>query len=113
MWTGPEHVPIRRLIIFVERSISRGTQWAVFEPNDEPLWSRLRSSIETFLMTLWRQQAFAGAKPEHAFFVRCGRGQTMSANDIANGILNIEIGFAPVRAAEFAVVNIQHRMTPR
>ena len=105
-----KYVPIRRLSIFVETSISRGTRWTVFEPNDEPLWKRLRTSIDEFLLRLWQQQAFAGTKPQDAFFVRCGRDQTMTANDIANGVLNIEIGFAPVRPAEFVIVRIQHRM---
>ena len=82
----------------------------MFEPNDEPLWKRLRTSIGEFLLRLWQQQAFAGTKPQDAFFVRCGRDQTMTANDIANGVLNIEIGFAPVRPAEFVIVRIQHRM---
>jgi phage tail sheath protein FI len=105
-----KYVPIRRLLIFIEDSLCKGTQWAVFEPNDEPLWNHLRKSIETFLLTLWREQAFVGMKSQEAFFVRCGRDQTMTANDIANGVLNIEVGFAPVRPAEFVIVRIQHQM---
>lgn len=101
-WT---YVPVRRLALFVEESIYRGTKWAVFEPNDEPLWNRLRSSIEDFMMTLFRQGAFSGSKPEMGFFVKCDK-DTTSADDINAGIVNVAVGFAPLRPAEFISLKI-------
>lgn len=104
------YVPVRRLAIMLEESISKGTQWAVFEPNDEPLWTQLRASVENFLMVQWRHGALQGAKPEQAFFVRTGLGYTMTAQDILDGKLIIEVGFAPLKSAEFVVLSIVHKM---
>ncbi len=104
------YVPVRRLAIMLEESISKGTQWAVFEPNDEPLWTQLRVSVENFLMVQWRHGALQGTKPEHAFFVRAGLGQTMTMQDILDGKLIIEMGFAPLKPAEFIVIRIEHQM---
>jgi len=102
------YVPVRRMALFLEESLSRGTRWAVFEPNDEPLWAQLRASVGAFLDDLFRRGAFQGATPREAYFVRCGR-MTMTAQDLARGIVNIEVGFAPVRPAEFVVISLQQR----
>jgi phage tail sheath protein FI len=93
-------VPVRRLALFLEESILSGTKFAVFEPNDEPLWSQLRLSIGAFMAGLARQEAF------HGFFVKCDR-TTMTPDDIDRGIVNVQIGFAPLRPAEFVVLRIQ------
>lgn len=103
------YVPVRRFALMLEESISKGTQWAVFEPNDEPLWTQLRASVENYLMVQWRHGALAGAKPEQAFFVRTGLGYTMTAQDILDGILIIEVGFAPLKPAEFIILRIVHK----
>lgn len=100
-----KYVNIRRLITFVEQSIVIGTQWAVFEPNNENLWANVRSTIEDFLITLWRDGALAGTKPEQAFFVKCDR-TTMTQNDIDNGRLICLIGTAPIKPAEFVIFRI-------
>ena len=98
-----KYVSIRRLFIFLEQSIDKGIQWAVFEPNAEPLWARLRRSIGAFLETQWRVGAFQGTVVDEAFFVRCDR-TTMTQNDIDNGRLNIVVGVAPLRPAEFVIL---------
>jgi phage tail sheath protein FI len=103
-----KYVPIRRFLLFLERSIAAGLGWAVFEPNDEPLWARVRLVVENFLGDLWRQGAMQGSKPDEAFFVRCDR-TTMTPADIAAGRLVVEIGVAPVKPAEFAALWIQVR----
>lgn len=103
-----KYVNVRRLFIFIEESIVRGTQWAVFEPNDEPLWAQLRLSIENFLYGVWRSGALAGMTAREACFVRCDR-TTMTQADIDNGVLIVEIGVAPVRPAEFVIVRIMLR----
>ena len=89
-------------------SIYNGIQWAVFEPNDEGLWSQLRLNITSFMMTLFRQGAFQGATPSQAFFVKCD-GETTTQADIDNGVINIQVGFAPLRPAEFVVFQIQQK----
>jgi phage tail sheath protein FI len=106
--TDPEwkYVPIRRLFIFLEASIRRSLRWAVFEPNKEPLWTRVRATIEAFLREQWRAGALMGAKEEDAFFVAVGRNVTMTKDDILNGRLIVEIGVAPVRPAEFVIFRI-------
>ncbi|HUF37171.1 MAG TPA: phage tail sheath C-terminal domain-containing protein [Anaerolineales bacterium] len=101
-----KYIPVRRTALFIEESIERGTKWVVFEPNDEPLWLQLRSSVEAFLFDLFRQGAFQGAKPEQAFFVRCDRS-TMTRNDIDAGRVNLLVGFAPLRPAEFIVLRFE------
>ncbi len=98
-----KYVSIRRLFTFLEHSIDKGTQWAVFEPNAEPLWSKLRRSIGTFLETQWRFGAFQGAVTDEAFFVKCDR-TTMTQNDIDNGRLNVVVGVAPLKPAEFVIL---------
>jgi phage tail sheath protein FI len=100
-----KYVSVRRLFIFLERSINEGTQWVVFEPNDERLWARVKDTIRLFLRGQWRAGALMGAKEEEAFFVTCDR-TTMTQDDILNGRLICEIGIAPVRPAEFVVFRV-------
>lgn len=101
-----KYIPVRRLVLFIEESLYRGTQWAVFEPNDEPLWAQLRLNIGAFMNTLFRQGAFQGRTPQEAYFVKCDK-ETTTQNDINLGIVNIVVGFAPLKPAEFVVVKIQ------
>jgi uncharacterized protein len=107
MSSDPEwkYVNVRRLFIFIEHSIDKGTQWAVFEPNNRRLWSNIRRTVEDFLLVLWRDGALMGAKPEEAYFVRCDR-TTMTQNDLDNGRLICLIGIAPVKPAEFVIFRI-------
>jgi hypothetical protein len=100
-----KYVNVRRLFIFVEASLDRGTQWVVFEPNAEPLWARVTQSISNFLTSVWRDGALMGTKPEEAFFVRVGYS-TMTQDDIDNGRLIIKVGIAPVKPAEFVIIRI-------
>lgn len=100
-----KYVNGRRLALFLERSIDEGTRWAAFEPNGEALWSEVRRSVESFLLSLHPSGAFEGTRPEDAYFVRCDR-TTMTQDDIDNGRLVILVGFAPVRPAEFIVLRI-------
>ncbi|MBV1796840.1 phage tail sheath C-terminal domain-containing protein [Siccirubricoccus sp. G192] len=100
-----KYLAVRRLFIFIEKSIERGTQWAVFEPNGPELWSRLIDSVDVFLTRLWRDGALLGFKKEQAFYIRCGTA-TMSQDDIDNGRLIMEIGIAPVKPAEFVIIRI-------
>ncbi|MFL5256240.1 MAG: phage tail sheath family protein, partial [Rhodopila sp.] len=100
-----KYVPVRRLLIFIEKSIDVGLQWVVFEPNAEPLWARVRFAIESFLTTVWRNGALEGTKPSQAFFVICDR-TTMTQADIDNGRLICLIGVAPVKPAEFVIIRI-------
>jgi hypothetical protein len=100
-----KYVNVRRLFIYLEHSIDNGTQWAVFEPNNERLWVNIRRTIESFLLVLWRDGALLGATPEEAFFVRCDR-TTMTQNDLDNGRLICLIGVAPVKPAEFVIFRI-------
>jgi hypothetical protein len=100
-----KYVPVRRLFIFLEESIDEGTQWAVFEPNDEDLWATLRQSVSDFLTRVWRDGALLGATPEEAFFVRCDR-TTMTQDDLDNGRLILLIGVAAVKPAEFVIIRI-------
>jgi phage tail sheath protein FI len=101
-----KYVPIRRLALFLEESLFRGTKWVVFEPNDEPLWAQIRMNLNAFMMGLFRQGAFQGSSPKDAFFVKCD-AQTTTQNDRNLGIVNIEVGFAPLKPAEFVVIRIQ------
>ncbi len=100
-----KYVNVRRLFIFIEHSIDKGTQWAVFEPNNRKLWDNIRRTVEDFLLVLWKDGALMGAKPEEAFFVRCDR-TTMTQNDLDNGRLICLIGIAPVKPAEFVIFRI-------
>jgi uncharacterized protein len=107
MSSDPEwkYVNVRRLFIYLEHSIDKSTQWAVFEPNNERLWASIRQSIEDFLVVTWRSGALMGTRPEEAFFVRCDR-TTMSQNDLDNGRLICLIGVAPTYPAEFVIFRI-------
>jgi hypothetical protein len=104
------YVPVRRFFNMVEESVKKASGQFVFEPNDANTWVKVRAMIENFLTLQWRAGALAGAKPEHAFFVRVGIGQTMTAEDILNGIMIVEIGMAVVRPAEFIVLRFSHKM---
>lgn len=104
------YVPVRRLFSFVEESCKKSTSWCVFEPNDANTWARIRSQIDNFLNNIWRRGALAGAKPEHAYYVNCGIGITMTAQDILEGRLIIEIGMAAVRPAEFVILKFSHKL---
>jgi hypothetical protein len=100
-----KYISVRRLCTYFERSIERGTQWAVYEPNAQPLWAAVRREIEDFLHQAWRSGALHGTKPEEAYFVRCDRS-TMTQTDIDNGRLICLVGVAPVRPAEFVIFRI-------
>ena len=104
------YIPVRRLFNMVEESCMKATGQFVFEPNDANTWSKVRAMISNFLTVLWRQGALAGAKPEHAFYVSCGIGSTMSALDILEGKMIVEIGMAAVRPAEFIILRFSHKM---
>jgi phage tail sheath protein FI len=99
------YVNVRRLFIYLEHSIDKGTQWAVFEPNNERLWANVRHTIEDFLRVTWKSGALMGTKPEEAYFVRCDR-TTMTQNDLDNGRLICLIGVAPTKPAEFVIFRI-------
>ena len=90
----------------LEESLFRGTKWVVFEPNDEPLWAQIRLNVGAYMMSLFRQGAFQGTTPRDAFFVRCD-SETTTQYDIDRGIVNIQVGFAPLKPAEFVVIQIQ------
>ena len=104
------YIPVRRLYNYVEESIQKSIQWAIFQPNDANTWIKIRCQIENFLSNLWRDGALAGSTPEQAFYVRVGLNVTMDANDIQAGRLNVEIGLAAVRPAEFIVLKFSHKV---
>lgn len=101
-----KYVPIRRLALMLEESLFRGTKWVVFEPNDEPLWAKIRLNVNAYMMSLFRQGAFQGTNPKDAFFVKCD-AETTTQDDRNKGIVNILVGFAPLKPAEFVVISIQ------
>ena len=101
-----KYIPVRRLTLFLEESLYRGTKWVVFEPNDEPLWAQIRLNVGAFMHTLFRQGAFQGTTPRDAYLVKCDH-ETTTQNDIDNGIVNILVGFAPLKPAEFVIIQIQ------
>ena len=105
-----KYINVRRLFIFIEESIKANTNWAVFEPNDANLWSRVQGTIRVFLTTLWRNGALVGSSADEAFFVNVGKGSTMTEDDILNGRLICVIGVAPVRPAEFIIFRITQKM---
>lgn len=107
-----KYIPVRRVALFIEESIYRGTQWVVFEPNDATLWARIRSALHGFLTDLFRMGAFAGRTPQQSYFVKCD-SQTTSQADIRRGIVNLLVGFAPLKPAEFIIIRISQRTTPR
>jgi len=101
-----KYIPVRRTALFIEESLYRGTQWVVFEPNDEPLWAQIRLNVGSFMHSLFRQGAFQGQSPKDAYFVKCDK-ETTTQDDINKGIVNIVVGFAPLKPAEFVVVRLQ------
>jgi phage tail sheath protein FI len=101
-----KYVPIRRLALYIEETLYRATQWVVFEPNDEPLWAQIRLNIGSFMNGLFRLGAFQGTTPKDAYFVKCDK-ETNPQNDIDKGIVNIVVGFAPLKPAEFVVIKLQ------
>ncbi|MCY7296515.1 phage tail sheath family protein [Alteromonas sp. a30] len=103
------YVPVRRLFNMVEESVKKASYFAVFEPNTPFTWLKIKTTIESYLENLWKQGAFFGASPDQAYFVNVGLGQTMTEDDINNGIMNIEIGIAAVRPAEFIVLTFSHK----
>jgi phage tail sheath protein FI len=101
-----KYVSVRRVALFLEESLYRGTKWVVFEPNDEPLWAAIRLNVGSFMQTLFLQGAFQGQTPAQAYFVKCDSETTTQA-DIDQGIVNILVGFAPLQPAEFVVIQIE------
>ena len=101
-----KYLPVRRTALFIEETLFRGTQWVVFEPNDEPLWAQIRLNLGAFMQNLFRQGAFQGRSPREAYFVKCDK-ETTTQNDIDLGIVNIVVGFAPLKPAEFVVITLQ------
>jgi uncharacterized protein len=104
-----KYIGVRRLALFIEESLYRGTQWIVFEPNDERLWSQVRLNLGQFMNDMYKSGAFQGKTPKDAYFVKCDN-ETTTQTDICNGIINIVVGFAPLKPAEFVVVRIQQMM---
>lgn len=101
-----KYIPVRRTALFIEESLYQGLKWVVFEPNDEPLWAQIRLNVGAFMQNLFRQGAFQGKSPREAYFVKCDR-ETTTQNDINLGIVNILVGFAPLKPAEFVVLKLQ------
>ena len=101
-----KYLPVRRTALYIEESLFRGTQWVVFEPNDEPLWAQIRLNVGAFMHDLFRQGAFQGTTPRDAYFVKCDN-ETTTQTDIDRGMVNIAVGFAPLKPAEFVVISIQ------
>jgi phage tail sheath protein FI len=104
------YINVRRFFNMVEESVKKSTYWAVFEPNDANTWVKVRGMIENFLTQKWREGALAGATTKDAFFVKCGLGTTMTAQDILEGRMNVEIGMAAVRPAEFIILKFSHKL---
>jgi phage tail sheath protein FI len=101
-----KYLPVRRLADYIERSLLTATMWAVFEPNDAPLWAELRLSIGGFMADLFRQGAFQGQSADEAYYVKCDATNTLQS-DIDKGIVNVEIGFAPLKPAEFVILYLE------
>jgi phage tail sheath protein FI len=101
-----KYIPVRRLALYIEKTLYRATQWVVFEPNDEPLWAQIRLNIGAFMQDLFREGAFQGSTPREAYFVKCDKEST-TQNDINLGTVNIVVGFAPLKPAEFVIIKIQ------
>ena len=104
------YINVRRFFNMVEESVQKSTVWAVFEPNTKNTWVMVKSMIENYLITKWQEGSLAGAKPDDAFYVKVGLGITMTADDILNGIMNVEIGMAVARPAEFIILKFSHKM---
>lgn len=101
-----KYIPVRRTALYIEESLYRGLQWVVFEPNDEPLWAQIRLNAGAFMHNLFRQGAFQGSSPRDAYFVKCDK-ETTTQNDINLGIVNVVVGFAPLKPAEFVIIKLQ------
>ena len=101
-----KYIPVRRMALNIEESLFRGTQWVVFEPNDEPLWSQIRLNLGAFMQGLFRQGAFEGKTPKEAYFVKCD-AETTTQDDIDHGVVNIVVGFRPLKPAEFVIIKLQ------
>jgi hypothetical protein len=101
-----KYTAVRRTALFIEESLFRGSKWVVFEPNDEPLWAQIRLNVGAFMHDLFRKGAFQGTTPRDAYFVKCDK-ETTTQNDINQGIVNILVGFAPLKPAEFVFIKLQ------
>jgi phage tail sheath protein FI len=101
-----KYVPVRRTALFIEETLFRALKWVVFEPNDEPLWAQIRLNVGAFMQDLFRQGAFQGKTPREAYFVKCDK-ETTTQSDINRGIVNIVVGFAPLKPAEFVIIKLQ------
>lgn len=101
-----KYIPVRRMALFIEESLFRGLKWVVFEPNNESLWAQIRLNVGAFMHNLFRQGAFQGTTPQKAYFVKCDK-ETTTQDDINKGIVNVIVGFAPLKPAEFVVIKIQ------
>ncbi len=101
-----KYIPVRRMAFYIEESLSRGLQWTVFEPNGEALWQQIRRSAGEFMRTLFTQRAFQGATPHEGYFLKCD-SSTTTADDVTNGVVNVVIGFAPLKPAEFVVISLR------
>ena len=104
------YIAVRRLINYIEKSVQKSTLWAVFSPNDGNTWIKIRSQIENFLNNLWRAGALAGSTPESSYYVKVGLNVTMTAEDIMNGLLIVEVGVAAIRPAEFIILRFAHKV---
>ncbi len=101
-----KYLPVRRMALYIEESLYRGTQWVVFEPNNERLWSEIRLNVGAFMHDLFVKGAFQGNEPKKAYFVKCDN-ETTIRTDVDNGVVNILVGFAPLKPAEFVIIKIQ------
>jgi len=101
-----KYVPVRRTALYIEESLYRGLKWVVFEPNSETLWGQIRLNVGAFMHNLFRQGAFQGTTPRDAYFVKCDK-ETTTQNDIDLGIVNIVVGFSPLKPAEFVIIQLQ------
>jgi phage tail sheath protein FI len=101
-----KYVPVRRTALFIEETLYRALHWVVFEPNDEPLWAQIRLNVGAFMHGLFRQGAFQGTTPRDAYLVKCDRETTIQT-DIDQGVVNIVVGFAPLKPAEFVIIRLQ------
>jgi uncharacterized protein len=101
-----KYLPVRRMALYIEETLYRNTKWVVFEPNDEPLWAQIRLNIGAFMHDLFRKGAFQGSTPKEAYLVKCDK-ETTTQYDIDRGIVNIIVGFAPLKPAEFVIIKIQ------
>jgi len=102
-----KYIPMRRMALFLEESLYRGTRWVIFEPNGEPLWAQIRLTVGAFMHDLFRRGAFQGTAPRDAYFVKCD-AETTTQSDIDQGIESFSVGFAPVKPAEFIIIRISH-----